>query len=226
MLLAGDDLRHDPDDLSRTAGHRLVEPAHPLGVEGGAQQQHGFHFLPFVRHHLRAALEHGTAVRGGKGIGDQRGGGHRRDADRRTVLQQLPAFTGAGAVEVQRLIYLIAHHVDGGGIRRAVRARHGHRGVYRLLQHLPRKGFVPFTFFSAHGKLLLDYDSSIVRQRPPFVKKKSRPADGSLRLAGNHFLHSAFTLSKVATVSASGLAVNRDTTTMKTSATMKAGSSS
>ena len=56
MLLAGDDLRHDPDDLSRTAGHHLVEPAHPFGVESGAQQQHGFHFLPFVRHHLRAAL--------------------------------------------------------------------------------------------------------------------------------------------------------------------------
>ena len=40
------------------------------------------------------------------------------------------------------------------------------------------------------------------------------------------FLHSTLTLSKVATVSASGALVSRDTTTMKASATMKAGSSS
>lgn len=59
------------------------------------------------------------------------------------------------------------------------------------------------------------------------VKRQKEPSKGQLFLAIIfYFLQSAFTFSKVATVSASDCAVSRETTTMNASATMKAGSSS
>ena len=62
--------------------------------------------------------------------------------------------------------------------------------------------------------------------QPAKTTKRAVPPDDSFILSMIYFLQSAFTFSKVATVSASGCAVSRETTTMNASATMKAGSSS